>query len=307
MIYWMRPRPSPWGRALKGLTILAGAAALMLDVHQARPQTPLDLYRERMAITAAGDRCRLFDAETAAALAAGAAQARTAALRAGYVSAALDQGAAGARADVARLACDAPRLVKAAAEARDAFRAYNNLERMAFPGQVGGWRADRIMPRETAAWRLAQDAYAGQDRVVFGVAGQKGAEAVTLSVASADGSSPYAARLLVRDAARLPEPVLPDDGAAPLSARAPLRAAAQVILAEARAPADPALRPKGADKAVAFRFPSSARQALERLDPREAVSVEILYPSVRGDLVRTAFLEVGDFDAGMAFLNTQMR
>jgi hypothetical protein len=305
MIYWMRPRRSPWRKALKGLTILTGAAALMLDVHQANTQTPFDLFRERVAITAAGDRCRLFDAETAAALAAGAAQARTAALRAGYASEALDQGAAGVRAEVARMACDSPRLVKAAAQARDAFRAYSNLERMAFPGQVGAWRADRIMPRETAAWRLAQDAFAGQDRVVFGVAGQKGAEAVTLSVASGDGSSPYAARLLVRDAARLPEPVLPDDGGAPLAARVPLRAAAQVILAEARTPADPALRPKGADKAVAFRFPSSARQALERLDPREAISVEILYPSERGDLVRTAFLEVGDFDAGMAFLNTR--
>jgi hypothetical protein len=306
MIYWMRRRPAPWRKALKALTILGGAAALMLDVHQARTQTPFDLYRERVAMTAAGDRCRLFDADTAAALAAGAAQARTAALRAGYAAEALDQGAADARAQVARMACDAPRLVKAAAGARDAFRAYNGLERMAFPGQAGAWRADRIMPRETAAWRLAQDAWAGQDKVVFGVAGLKGAEAVTLSVAPADGASPYAARLLVRDAARLPEPILPEDGGAPLAARAPLRSAAKVILAEARSTADPALRPKGADKAVAFRFPSAARQALEHLDPREAVSVEILYPSDRGEMVRTAFLEVGDFDAGVAFLNTQV-
>jgi hypothetical protein len=137
------------------------------------------------------------------------------------------------------------------------------------------------------------------------VAGLNGAQAVTLAVAPADGASPYAARLLVRDAARLPEPILPPDAAAAPAARAPLRAAAKVILAEARAPADPALRPKGADKAVAFRFPPAARQALEQLDPREAVSVEILYPSAGGDLVRTAFLEVGDFDAGMAFLDAQ--
>ncbi len=46
---------------------------------------------------------------------------------------------------------------------------------------------------------------------------------------------------------------------------------------------------------------------LEQLDPREAVSVEILYPSARGDVVRTAFLEVGDFDAGVAFLKTAAR
>jgi hypothetical protein len=307
MIYWMLRRPAPWQKALKALTILAGAAALTVDVRPARPQTPFDLYRERVAMSAAGDRCRLFDEEVAAALTAGVAQARTAALRAGYAPDALDRGAADARDQVGRIACDSARMLKAAASARDAFHAYGGLKRMAFPGQLSSWRAERIMPRQTAAWRLAQDAWAGQDKVVFGVAGLKGAETMTLSVATADGSSPYAARLLVRDAARLPEPILPADGGAPLAARAPLRSAAKVILAEARAPADPALRPKGADKAVAFRFPAAAEQALERLDPREAFSVEILYPSDRGDLVRTAFVEVGDFDAGVAFLNTAAR
>ena len=287
--------------------MLAGAAAPTLDVRPAMTQTPFDLYRERVAMTAAGARCRLFDAETTAALAAGAAQARTASLRAGYAPEALDKGAADARAQVQGLACDAPRLLKAAETARQGFRAYSGMERMAFPGATSAWRADRIMPQMSAAWRLAQDAWAGEDKVVFGVAGQGGAEAVTLAVAPADGASPYAARLLVRDTARLPEPILPADGAAPLAARVPIRAAAKVILADARAPADPALRPKGASKAVAFRFPPAARRALEGLDPREAVSVEILYPSSQGELVRTAFLEVGDFDAGVAFLNTQAR
>lgn len=303
----MRRRPAPWRRLLGALTLMAGVAAFTVDVRPARPQTPFDLYRERVAMSAAGVRCRLFDAATAAALAAGATQAHTAALRAGYAPEALDQGAAEARTEVSRMACDAPRLLKAAASARDAFHVYSGLERMAFPGQTAAWRADRIMPRESAAWRLAQDAFAGEDRVVFGVAGVQGAEAVTLTVASADGSSPYAARLLVRDAARLPEPILPADSGAPLAARAPLRAAARVILADARTPADPALRPRGADKAIAFRFPAAARQALEQLDPREAVSVEILYPSDRGEVVRTAFLEVGDFDAGVAFLNSRAR
>jgi len=285
--------------------VLAGAATLTLDVRPAMTQTPFDLYRERVAMTAAGARCRLFDAETSAALAAGAAQARTASLRAGYAAEALDRGAADARAQVERMDCAAPRLQKAAATARDAFRAYSGLERMAFPGRVGAWRADRIMPQQSAAWRLAQDAWAGEDKVVFGVAGQGGAEAVTLAVAPGDGASPYAARLLVRDSARLPAPILPADGSASLAARAPLRAAAKVILADARAPADPALRPKGAARAVAFRFPSAARQALEGLDPREAVSVEILYPSTQGEVVRTAFLEVGDFDAAVAFLSAR--
>lgn len=302
----MRPRRASWRKASKAGLLCAGVAALMFDVRPALPQTPFDLYRERVAMTAIGAECRLFDTDTAAALAAGAMQARTAALRAGYVSGALDRGAEEAREQVSRMACNSAHVQAAAARAREAFRAYSGLVRMAFPGRVSSWRADRSMPQKSAAWRLAQDAWAGEDKVVFGVAGEHGAEAVTLAVASADGVSPYAARLLVRDASRLPEPQV-QPGSGSLAARAPLRAAARIILAEAKAPADPALRPRGSGKATAFRFPASTEQALERLDPREAVSVEILYPSDRGDMVRTAFVEVGDFDAGVAFLRAPER
>ncbi len=73
-------------------------------------------------------------------------------------------------------------------------------------------------------------------------------------------------------------------------------------MAEAKAPADRALLPTGVRNASAFRFPAETMGALQGLDPREAISVEFLYPSTRGDLIRTAFLEVGDFNAGMAFL-----
>lgn len=302
----MRPRPAPWRKALQAWMLAAGAVALMFDVRPAMTQTPYDLFRERVAMGAIGDQCRLFDGDVSAALAAGAAQARTAALRAGYAPEALERGAADARAQVSRMACNSARVQDEAARTRGAFRAYLGLVRMTFPGDVAVWRADRSMPLQSASWRLAQDAYAGEDKVVFGVAGQQGAQTVALSVASSDGPSPYAARLVVRDVVRLPEPQV-QPGRSPLQARAPLRAAARVIMADARAPADPALRPLGAGKATAFRFPAAAQQALEQLDPREAVSVEILYPSERGDLVRTAFLEVGDFDAGMAFLKAPAR
>ena len=297
----MRPRRARRRKALKAALLAASAWALLLDVRPALTQTPFDLYRERVAMGAIGDQCRLFAADVAAALATGAAQSRTAALRAGYTPEALDHGAADARVQVARMTCTSPHVQDSATRARNAFRAYSGLQHMTFPGEVGTWRADRSMPLQSASWRLAQDAFAGEDKVVFGVAGMQGAEALTLSVASSDGASPYGARLIVRDPARLPEPLLQPGGAA-LSARAPMRGAAKVILAEAKTAADPALRPRGSGRAVAFRFPASAQLALERLDPREAVTVEILYPSDRGDLVRTAFLEVGDFDAGVAFL-----
>ena len=302
----MRPRPAPWRKGMAAVIVSASLATLMFDVRPAMTQTPFDLYLERVAMGAIGDQCRLFAADVSSALAIGAAQARTAALRGGYTPEALVRGATDARGQVAHMACASAHVQDAANRTRSAFRAYSGLQRMVFPGDVGTWRADRNMPQQTASWRLAQDAFAGEDKVVFGVAGVQGAQALTLAVASSDGASPYAARLIVRDVARIPE-LLVQPGGSALAARAPVRGAAKVILAEAKAPADPALRPRGSDKAVAFRFPASAQQALEQLDPREAVMVEILYPAPHGDLVRTAFLEVGDFDAGVAFLNTQAR
>jgi hypothetical protein len=97
MIYWMRRRRAPWRKALNAWMLTAGVATLLLDVRPAMPETPLDLYRERAAMSAAGAQCGLFDADVSAALAAGAAQARTTALRAGYAPEGLDQAAADAK------------------------------------------------------------------------------------------------------------------------------------------------------------------------------------------------------------------
>jgi hypothetical protein len=278
-----------------------GALALLADVRTAAAQSPFELYRERTAMLATGDRCGLFDAPTRAALAAGQSQARTAALRAGADDQSLDRGAATAKLQVAGLACAAPIVQREAKRVRDAYVLYSGLHRMSFPGDVGAWRADRTLSVHSASWMLAQDAFAGQDKVVFGLAGREGEQAMTVAVSDPDGAQPYAARILLRDPARAPQAYIPGGGA-PLSARAPVRAAAKVIMAEAKAPADRALLPVGTSAASAFRFPSETLDDLKRLDPREAISVEFLYPSARGDVVRTAFLEVGDFNAGMAFL-----
>jgi hypothetical protein len=298
MISWMRRRRArPRGF---WLTVTA-MIALMADVRPAGAQTPFQLYRERTAMLATGGRCRLFDASTSAALDAGRIQARTAAMRAGADDQTLDRGAAQATAQVASLPCAAPIVQREAQRVRSAYALYNGLQKMAFPGDVGAWRADRSLAVHNATWMLAQDAYAGEDPVVFGLAGRQGAQAITVAVAAMDGAEPYAARIVLRDPSRAPQPYL-TGGHPPLMARAPVRAAARVIMAEGKAPADRALLPAGVSAAYAFRFPAETTAALQRLDPREAISVEFLYPSSRGDLVRTAFLEVGDFNAGMAFL-----
>ncbi len=298
MIQWMRPHRTR--RLAPGRTALWALALLLVDGSPATAQTPFDLYRERTAMLATGERCRLFDGPTGAALAAGQSQARSAALRAGADAQTLEQGADQARRQVAGLACTAPIVQREAQRVRAAFSLYVGLHRMSFPGSVAAWRADRTLAINTTTWRLAQDAFAGQDKVVFGLAGREGEQAMTVAVSDPDGEQPYAARLVMRDPERA-QAFIPD-GHSPLSARAPLRASAKIVMAEARAPADRTLLPMGARTAAAFRFPSETLDALQQLDPREAISVELLYPSAGGDRVRTAFLEVGDFNAGLAFL-----
>jgi hypothetical protein len=298
MIRWMRRHRS----RPRGLWLTAAASiALLADVRPAGAQGPLELYRERTAMQAAGARCHLFDSGADAALIAARAQARTAALRAGSDEQALDRGAATALAQVSTIACAAPIMQREAQRVRSAYALYSGLQKMSFPGDVGAWRADRSLAVHNAAWMLAQDAYAGQDRVVFGLAGRQGEQAITVAVSAPDGAQPYAARIVMRDPARAARPYIAA-GHPPLSARAPARGAARVVMAEARGPADRALAPVGAGSASAFRFPAGTLAALQQLDPREAISVEFLYPSAGGDLVRTAFLEVGDFNAGLAFL-----
>src|SRR5206468_3912837 len=60
----------------------------------------------------------------------------------------------------------------------------------------------------------------------------------------------------------------------------------------------------GGEDGWAFRFPQPAARALAGLDPREAVAVDFLFP---GDRVRRAYVEVGDFAAGQAFVRMASR
>jgi hypothetical protein len=70
---------------------------------------------------------------------------------------------------------------------------------------------------------------------------------------------------------------------------------------------DPLLVAKDAKGAIAFRFPAATAQALADLDPRDAVEVEFLFAGASADQVRRAYVEVGDFAAGRAFLTLAQR
>lgn len=284
-----------------GLLVAAGVAAPGLAWGE-----PADLYYERAVMAAADARCGLFAPEISAALAAAAAQARGAALRAGTAAESLRALERTAQAKAAQASCGSADIATAAARVKAAFSGYAKITRLTYAGDVAGWRADRDAGR-TARWRLAQDTAFGADRLTFGLAGVQGADALLAVARFADDAQPYAARLVLRDGARAPQPYLDRFGGGataglPLSRRLPPAGATKAYAATARAPAGADLLPRG--EGWTFRFPDAAAAELAALDPREAVAVEFLFP---GDEVRRAYVEVGDFAAGRAFLRMAAR
>ncbi|WP_269713978.1 hypothetical protein [Caulobacter sp. NIBR2454] len=285
--------------------ILALAALVAAISGDAWAASAMDLYYERTVMVAADGRCRLFTPQLRAALSSGQAQARGAALRAG---ASPDQIAAtGRRAQAAagRAACNSPDITLAARRVREGFEGYARLQMQRFPGEIASWTADRAISQQQAVWRLSQPASFGADRAIFGLSANVGGSrtALTAVVAFADEAQPFTARIVMRDIGKTGGAYLSRGGArAPLATRLPPRTATRAFLAQARGGAEKSLLPAGAKRGMSFRFPEAAATAIEALDPREAIAVEFLFAGPRGDVVRTAYVEVGDFAAGRAFL-----
>lgn len=265
---------------------------------------PVDLFYERTVMSAADARCGLFEPAVGAALEAAQAQARGAALRSGVSEDALGEVAARARGKAAGSACDSADMALAADRVKAAFEGFARLTKMNYPGEVSEWRADRASGR-AARWRLAQTVAFGWDRMVFGLAGRQGGDGLMAVGLFADGQEPYTARLVIRDAARTSGPYLDtresDPRRRPTLAKRMPPGALKTYSAEARSAAGTDLLPKSADRGWAFRFPAQAAAEIAALDPREAVAVEFVFAGDR-DEVRRAYVEVGDFAAGRAFL-----
>lgn len=282
-------------------------AALAALPGLAHAQAP-DLYFERAVMSAADTRCALFTPEISGALKAATVQARNAAMRSGASPEALDLVARRARDRGAMIDCGSPALNAAAARVRNAFAGFVRVQRIDYPGEIADWRAERSEPG-AIRWRLAQETRFGADRLTFGLAGRAPPGLLIAVARFADGARPYAAQLLMRDPARADQPYLyqlagTGGPVLPLDRRLPPRGALRVYPAEARSPAGLDLLPKDARSGWAFRFPGAAAAALAGLDPREAVAVEFLF---EGEAPRRAYVEVGDFAAGQAFISLSAR
>lgn len=293
-----------WMGWLLGTALVAGPMA-------ACASTAAELYYERTVMAAANARCNLFEPQLAQALAAAQAQARGAALRAGMDPYALTDVRQRAESKAGSTDCRAPDLQMAAGRVRNAFDGYTRLMRMDYPGDVAGWKADRVAAAGST-WRLAQTASFGWDRMTFGLAGKDTPGALVAVATFADGQTPYAARLVMRDGSRAPLPYLDRkqadaSGRLPLAARMPPRSLDRAFNAEARDIANPRLLAENQKNGWTFRFPAPAVEALSALDPREAVMVEFLFSGPNGESVRRAYVEVGDFAAGRAFVRYAAR
>jgi hypothetical protein len=265
-----------------------------------------DLFYERSLMSAAGVRCKLFDSSVSAALAASGRQARGAALRAGADPDALDTLENRALDRAAATSCKSPDLAVVAARVRTAFAGYAKMNAMSFPGGVAAWRADRGMTAGAgAAWRLSQTARTRSGPAIFGVAATEDGMEVLTAVAGWPGAlAASGARLVMRDPSKAPRAYI-DPRHSDLAAQFPPRAVTRAFLASARDFAVQGLLPPGAVTGAAFRFSAAAGAALGKLDPREAVMLEVVYPTLNGERVDAIPVEVGDFSAGVAFLSAK--
>ena len=285
--------------------------ALALSPATARAQ-PADLFYERAVMSAADQRCGLFAPDIGAALAAATAQARGAALRGGATGEALRRIERTAQARAAAADCHSSDIQTAAARVKSAFSGFAKMTRLTYAGDVAGWQADRNISR-SARWQLSQETSFGRgpenDRMAFGLVGREGASALVAVAHFAGDAEPYAARLVLRNEARSDGPYLArfsggSTAGLPLAQRLPPTSAQKAYVAAARSAAGPDILPKGAASGWAFRFPDAAAQDLARLDPRDSVAVDFLFA---GDVTRRAYIEVGDFAAGRAFLQVSGR
>lgn len=286
----------------------AGVLALwLITTDAAAARTAGDLYYERTVMLAANARCRLFTPEIGSALAASALQARGAALRQGADAAQLAAAAERARAAAYRVACTSPDLATAAARVREAFSGYARTTWMNFPGEMAVWRAERRptapvvdhRPVDGPLWRLSERGrwLAGTGPApVLGLADDLSRPLVLAPTAAAAAAS--TAFLIVRDTAKVHEPYLPPSR--DLAVRVPPRPLTRAFVLQSKAAAPASLLDHGRGPGTLFGFPPDAAVALESLDPREVVAIEITFPG-RTPPLRAVF-EAGDFAAARAFL-----
>ncbi len=136
---------------------------------------------------------------------------------------------------------------------------------------------------------------------MIGLAGLPGQMRLTVVSDDPRAATAAAARITLRDPAKLGAPYA-DPQRKDLTGHLPPPDLIQTFLAGDRRPAPGALLPIGSRTGTMFVFRPLVREAMERLDPRDTFTIQLVFPSSMGDRVLTGWAEIGDFRAGEAFL-----
>ncbi len=285
---------------------LAACALLALSPAAASANV-LDTYYEHALMSAADGRCHLFTPALSSAINVAQILARNAALRAGVDEDQVNQKRDRAVGRAAIEPCNSADLALVAKRERNAFEVYSRLQSVSYKGDFKTWFAVRQASTTGRVWNLSQSTDFGHDNLTFGSTGSHGSSELVTVVQFADRATPFAVQLVMRDRAKSPRPVLDQrkagpGGLIPLSGRVTPRSATVAFLADSKFAPDRLIQPAGKTPAVAYRFPAAAAGVLAGLDPREAVEIDFLFSGPGGDQARIAYIEVGDFAAGRAFL-----
>lgn len=279
-------------------SILAASVALVaVAPAAAQVSTAAAAFAERSALLRAAQRCLLLGPPELAALAAGAAQARSALLRSGETPAQIEILSAQAASAAAARPCHDPALRRLAERAEAGFAAWSRLPAMQFPGQVATWAATRRPDPE--GWYLRQQ---GRFGAILGVrAGDSGPVVAFAVPLTARSPEPAFGLLSFRDAARAPQsliavPARQGQGLAAVSASP---AMARQVWAQDRT----LIVAADGRRLAILSFPIDAFEGVDALDPREAIEVRL--GRAMGDAEARLYFEVGDLAAAQAFLAAQ--
>jgi hypothetical protein len=258
------------------------------------PPDAATAFAERSALLHAMDRCPMMADEELAALAAGAAQARSALLRGGWTAERIAALRSRAIVAVDARACNDPALRQSVAQAQAGFAAWARLPAMQFPGQSAAWSAARIPDAD--GWYLRQPGRFGS---ILGVReGEDGPVVALAAPLTANSPEPAFGILSFRDAARAPESLIgvPGRSRHGLAAVSASPAMSRQVWARGR----DVMRTEDGRRLAILTFPMNAFDGVEALDPREAIEVRL--GRTEGETGARLYFEVGDLVAARVFL-----
>lgn len=252
-------------------------------------------WLERVAISAADETCHLFSEGERLALRSGLYQAEGELLRAKTNPAEMNSLRIKVSEHAKSLGCGHPEVVSVSATIRNSYRQFAKVTYLEYPATQSTWGASRS---EHDRWAVSQtDKTSG---LIFGlrrVPGQPDQTRLAIAMPAA-GVTPASVQLVFRDPVKLPEPWLGSLKGASAKLAAPPRSVSHIEWAG---------KVMGAKDEVGnpiwiFAFNASAIDALEQLDPREAVQVN-LNPAARAKdkASKQITFELGDFRAARAF------